>query len=511
MINATEILEKLGINPINAGVCSGFGNWGKIKGSRLLDSVNPATGEVLAQVYSCTADDYEVLIGESQRAFREWRNLPAPKRGEVVRFIGEALRAKKDALGSLVSLEVGKIKAEGDGEVQEMIDMADFAVGQSRMLYGLTMQSERAQHRMYEQWHPLGVIGVITAFNFPVAVWAWNAFLAAIAGDTVVWKPSPKAPLCALAVQHICNQVLNEQSLPGIFSLCIFEQVDLAKTMVNDTRIPLISFTGSVPVGRDVAQVAAGRLGRTLLELSGNNAVIVDETADLDLAIPAIVFGAVGTAGQRCTTTRRLFVHESQYEEVVRRLVSAYQQVKVGDPLESDVLMGPLIDEKALQEFRMTLEEVKADGGEMLFGGNVLEGEGFFVEPTLVRAENHWKVVQRETFAPILYVMSYQTLDEAMALQNQVPQGLSSSLFTLNLRQAEKFLSGQGSDCGIANINIGTSGAEIGGAFGGEKETGGGREAGSDAWKSYMRRQTNTINWGTELPLAQGITFSMDS
>src|SRR5210317_1011987 len=372
MINTTEILEKLGINPINAGVCSGFGNWGKTKGSRLLDSVNPTTGEVLAQVYSCTADDYEVLIGESQRAFREWRNVPAPKRGEVVRLIGEALRTKKDALGSLVSLEVGKIKAEGDGEVQEMIDMADFAVGQSRMLYGLTMQSERAQHRMYEQWHPLGVIGVITAFNFPVAVWAWKAFLAAIAGDTVIWKPSPQAPLCALAVQHICNQVLEEQSLPGIFSLWISDQVDLAKTMVNDRRIPLISFTGSVPVGREVAQVAAGRLGRTLLELSGNNAVIVDETADLDIAIPAIVFGAVGTAGQRCTTTRRLFVHESQYDEVVRRLVSAYQQVKVGDPLESDVLMGPLIDGKALQEFRMTLEEVKADGGEMLFGGNVL-------------------------------------------------------------------------------------------------------------------------------------------
>lgn len=511
MINTREVLEKLGIKPLNAGACSGSGQWSTTKDSGLLGSVNPATGELLAQVYSCTADDYDVLVGESYRAFREWRNVPAPKRGEVVRLIGEALRAKKDALGSLVSLEVGKIKSEGDGEVQEMIDMADFAVGQSRMLYGFTMQSERAQHRMYEQWHPLGVIGVITAFNFPVAVWAWNAFLAAIAGDTVIWKPSPKAPLCALAVQHICNQVLKEQSLPGIFSLCISDKVDLAKMMVNDTRIPLISFTGSVPVGREVAQVVAGRLGRTLLELSGNNAVIVDETADLDLAIPAIVFGAVGTAGQRCTTTRRLFVHESQYEEVVSRLVSAYQQVKVGDPLQSDVLMGPLIDEKALQEFRMTLEEVKADGGEILFGGNVLEGGGFFVEPTFVRAENHWKVVQRETFGPILYVMSYQALDEAMALHNQVPQGLSSSLFTLNLRHAEKFLSCQGSDCGIANINIGTSGAEIGGAFGGEKETGGGREAGSDAWKAYMRRQTNTINWGTELPLAQGITFSMDS
>ncbi|MGV7229698.1 MAG: L-piperidine-6-carboxylate dehydrogenase [Nitrospirales bacterium] len=511
MINSTEILNKLEIKPINAGACSGPGQWGAATDSGLLNSVNPATGEMLAQIYSCPAADYDVLVDESQRAFLEWQKVPAPKRGEAVRLIGEALRSKKDALGSLVSLEVGKIKAEGDGEVQEMIDMADFAVGQSRMLYGFTMQSERAQHRMYEQWHPLGVVGVITAFNFPVAVWAWNAFLAAIAGDTVIWKPSPKAPLCALAVQHICNQVLEEQSLPGIFSLCISDQIDLAKMMVNDPRIPLISFTGSVPVGREVAQVVAGRLGRTLLELSGNNAVIVDETADLDLAIPAIVFGAVGTAGQRCTTTRRLFVHESRYDDVVQRLMQAYQQVKVGDPLNPGVLMGPLIDEKALEEFRMTLEEVKADGGEILFGGNVLEWPGLFVEPTLVRAENHWKVVQRETFAPILYVMSYQTLEEAMALHNQVPQGLSSSLFTLNLRHAEKFLSCQGSDCGIANVNIGTSGAEIGGAFGGEKETGGGREAGSDAWKAYMRRQTNTINWGTELPLAQGITFSMDA
>jgi aldehyde dehydrogenase (NAD+) len=511
MERVMDVLHELGLKAVNAGASSGGGGWLATASEGLLDSVNPATGQVLAQVNRCSSMDYEALVQESQRAFQEWRQVPAPKRGEVVRLIGEALRAKKDALGSLVSMEVGKIKAEGDGEVQEMIDMADFAVGQSRMLYGLTMQSERAQHRMYEQWHPLGVIGVITAFNFPVAVWAWNAFLAAIAGDTVIWKPSPKAPLSALAVQHICNRVLEEQSLPGIFSLGISDQVDLAKMMVNDTRIPLISFTGSVPVGREVAQVVAGRLGRTLLELSGNNAVIVDETADLDLAIPAVVFGAVGTAGQRCTTTRRLFVHESRYEDVVQRLMQAYHQVKVGDPLNPAVLMGPLIDEKALEEFRMTLEEVKADGGKILFGGNVLEGTGFFVEPTLVRAENHWKVVQRETFAPILYVMSYQTLDEAMALHNQVPQGLSSSLFTLNLRHAEKFLSCQGSDCGIANVNIGTSGAEIGGAFGGEKETGGGREAGSDAWKAYMRRQTNTINWGTELPLAQGITFSVDS
>ena len=511
MSNAIEILNQLGIQPINAGACSGPGGWASATNSGLLHSVNPATGEALAQIVPCSVTDYAGLLEESQRAFLEWRKVPAPKRGEVVRLIGNALRTKKDALGSLVSLEVGKIKAEGDGEVQEMIDMADFAVGQSRMLYGFTMPSERAQHRMSEQWHPLGVIGVITAFNFPVAVWAWNAFLSAIAGDTVIWKPSPKAPLCALAVQHICNQVLEGQGLPGIFSLCISDRIDLAKTMVNDTRIPLISFTGSVPVGREVAQVVAGRLGRTLLELSGNNAVIVDETADLDLAIPAIVFGAVGTAGQRCTTTRRLFVHESRYEVVVQRLIQAYEQVKVGDPLKPGVLMGPLIDEKAVEEFRMTLEEVRQDGGEILFGGNVLKGPGFFVEPTLARADNYWKVVQRETFAPILYVMAYEALDEAIALQNQVPQGLSSSFFTLNLRHAEQFLSCEGSDCGIANVNIGTSGAEIGGAFGGEKETGGGREAGSDAWKAYMRRQTNTTNWGTDMPLAQGITFSVDS
>ena len=505
------VLDELGLTMVNSGGCSGPGRWVSTTTEGVLESVNPATGQVLAQVNLCSADDYDTLIAESYQAFQVWRNVPAPKRGEVVRLIGEALRVKKDALGSLVSLEVGKIKAEGDGEVQEMIDMADFAVGQSRMLYGLTMQSERVQHRMYEQWHPLGVVGVISAFNFPVAVWAWNAFLAAIAGDTIVWKPSPNAALCALAVQHICNHVMEQEGVPGIFSVFVTDNVDLAKTMVNDARLPLISFTGSVPVGRQVAQVVAQRLSRTILELSGNNAMIVDETADLALAIPAIVFGAVGTAGQRCTTTRRLFVHESRYDEVVKGLLDTYQQVRVGNPLEDGVLMGPLIDERALQEFRISLEEVVQDGGEILFGGRVLDGPGFFVEPTLVRAENHWKVVQRETFAPILYVMTYRTLDEAIELQNNVPQGLSSSLFTLNLRHAERFLSLQGSDCGIANVNIGTSGAEIGGAFGGEKETGGGREAGSDAWKAYMRRQTNTINWGTDLPLAQGITFAVES
>ncbi|MEO8326249.1 MAG: aldehyde dehydrogenase family protein, partial [Nitrospirota bacterium] len=461
-----DVFHELGLSAANAGACSGPGGWVATTSEGLLDSVNPATGQVLAQVNRSSGKDYDVLVQASQRAFLEWRQVPAPKRGEVVRLIGEALRAKKQALGSLVSMEVGKIKAEGDGEVQEMIDMADFAVGQSRMLYGMTMPSERDKHRMFEQWHPLGVVGVITAFNFPVAVWAWNAFLAAIAGDTVIWKPSPKAPLCALAVQHICNQVMKEQSVPGIFSLFITDQVELAKTMVADERVPLISFTGSVPVGRKVAKVVGQRLGRSLLELSGNNAVIVDETADLGLAIPAIVFGAVGTAGQRCTTTRRVFVQETRYEEVVQLLLHAYRQVKIGNPLDAGVLMGPLIDERALEEFRIALEEVVQDGGKILCGGRVIDGPGFFVEPTIVRAENRWKVVQRETFAPIVYVIPFSTLDEAILLQNQVPQGLSSALFTLHVRHAEQFLSGQGSDCGIANVNIGTSGAEIGGAFG---------------------------------------------
>jgi aldehyde dehydrogenase (NAD+) len=436
--------------------------------------------------------------------------VPAPKRGEIVRLIGQALRERKDLLGTLVSLEVGKIKAEGDGEVQEMIDMADFAVGQSRMLYGYTMHSERSQHRMYEQWHPLGVVGVITAFNFPVAVWAWNAFLAAVAGDTVLWKPSPKAPLCAVAVQHICNEVMEKQGCPGVFSLFITDQTSLAESMVQDERLPLVSFTGSVRVGQQVAQIVAHRLGRTLLELSGNNAIIVDETADLNLATQSIVFGAVGTAGQRCTTTRRLLVHESRCDELMARLVAAYRQVAIGNPLHPGVLMGPLIDRAAVSGYEEALAAVKREGGEIVYGGRVLDRRGFFVEPTLVRVKSQTSVVQRETFAPILYVMSYATLEEALRVHNGVPQGLSSAMFTMNIRHSEQFLSVAGSDCGIANVNIGTSGAEIGGAFGGEKTTGGGREAGSDSWKAYMRRQTNTINWGSELPLAQGITFGHD-
>jgi len=500
-------LRDLSIQAVNSGGSTGNAWWSGRNDGSLLPSINPATGEQIAGVYPCSSEDYQRIVKESIEAFRTWRMVPAPKRGEMVRLIGQALREKKDQLGTLVSLEVGKIKAEGDGEVQEMIDMADFAVGQSRMLYGVTMQSERPAHRMSEQWHPLGPVGVITAFNFPVAVWAWNAFVAAIAGDTVIWKPSPKAPLCAVAVQQICNRVMQQQGYAGIFSLFIADQPALAEQMVQDDRLPLISFTGSVPVGRRVASLVGQRLGRTLLELSGNNAVIVDETADINMAVRAILFGAVGTAGQRCTTTRRLIVHESRCEELVGRLVKAYAQVQIGNPLEKAVLMGPLIDHVAVEGYRAALDEIKKEGGEILCGGHVLNRPGYFVEPTIVRAQNGWPVVQRETFAPILYVMTFQTIDEAIAMHNDVKQGLSSAIFSNDVRRGERFLSAAGSDCGIANINIGTSGAEIGGAFGGEKETGGGREAGSDSWKAYMRRQTNTVNWGAELPLAQGIKF----
>ena len=500
-------LRDLGIQAVNSGGSTGSGWWSGRNDGSLVSSINPSTGEQIAGVYSCSSEDYQRIVKDSLEAFRTWRLVPAPKRAELVRLIAQALREKKHQLGTLISSEVGKIKAEGDGEVQEMIDMADFAVGQSRMLYGATMQSERPAHRMSEQWHPLGPVGVITAFNFPVAVWAWNAFLAAIAGDTIIWKPSPKAPLSAVAVQQICNRVMQQLGYTGIFSLFITDQPPLIDQMVQDQRLPLISFTGSVPVGRHVAATVGQRLGRTLLELSGNNAIIVDDTADLDLAIRAIVFGAVGTAGQRCTTTRRLFVHESRVEELTTRLTKAYAQVLIGNPLEPSVLMGPLIDQVAVETYRAALDEIKKEGGEILYGGRVLTRSGYFVEPTIVRAQNHWPVVQRETFAPILYVMPFQTIDEAIQMQNDVPQGLSSAIFSNNLRHGEQFISAAGSDCGIANINIGTSGAEIGGAFGGEKDTGGGREAGSDAWKSYMRRQTNTVNWGTDLPLAQGIKF----
>ena len=506
-MNPQSILSALGLADHNPAAARGDGTW--LDGAGAFESFNPTTRAALARVGRAGEQDYERVLARAQEAFLAWREVPAPKRGEMVRAIGEALRRRKDALGSLISLEVGKIKQEGDGEVQEMIDIADFAVGQSRMLYGLAMHSERPRHRMFEQWHPLGPVGVITAFNFPAAVWAWNAFIAAVCGDTVVWKPSPKAPLTAIAVQKIVEGVALECGHEGVFTLLLSDDGALGSRLAADGRLPLISFTGSSGVGREVAMTVAGRFGRCLLECSGNNAIIVDETADLDLTVPAIVFGAVGTAGQRCTTTRRLIVHDSRLAELATRLVHAYRQVRIGDPLEPGTLMGPLIDEAARSRFLAAVEEARAGGGEVLCGGRALPGPGYFVEPTLIRAENHWPVVQRETFGPILYLMGYRELSQAIALHNAVPQGLSSALFTLNLRHAETFLSAAGSDCGIANVNIGTSGAEIGGAFGGEKETGGGREAGSDAWKAYMRRQTNTINWGTQLPLAQGIRFEL--
>ncbi len=503
------VLAKLGVSRVNPGACSGPDAW--LDGGRAakLDSINPSTGEPIASVCCAHHDEYQQVILQAQEAALQWRMVPAPKRGELIRKIGDALRQHKDSLGQLVSLETGKIRPEGDGEVQEMIDIADFAVGQSRMLYGKTMHSERVEHRMYEQWHPLGVVGVITAFNFPVAVWAWNALIAAVAGNIVVWKPSPKAFLCAIAVQQICNRVMQREGCPGIFSLIIDAEAELAGRLINDRRVALISFTGSTAVGRHVGEAVATRMGKVLLELSGNNAVIVDDSADLDLAIPAIVFGSIGTAGQRCTTTRRLFVHRNIYDAVITRLLSAYRQVNIGDPLDPNVLMGPLIDAAAKQRFLDAVQELRQQRGTILYGGNGLDRPGFFVEPTIATADNRWELVQRETFGPLLYVMKFKTLENAIAMQNEVSQGLSSSLFTNNLRHAELFLSSAGSDCGIANVNIGTSGAEIGGAFGGEKDTGGGREAGSDAWRAYLRRQTNTINWSSELPLAQGIQFDI--
>ncbi|HAZ7574427.1 aldehyde dehydrogenase family protein [Legionella sp. PATHC032] len=504
-----DLLQRLNIKSVNPGAFSGHG-WHSDNHAHTLESFNPSTGNKLAEIATCTMDDYEQVMQRAQQAAQAWKKVPAPKRGEIIRQIGQALREKKDSLGSLVSLEMGKSKQEGDGEVQEMIDIADFAVGQSRMLYGNSMHSERPNHRMYEQWHPYGIVGVISAFNFPVAVWSWNAFLSAICGNVTIWKPSAKTPLCAVAVQHICNQVLKENNCPEIFGLVIPKTHDVVEAMVDDKRIQLISFTGSTAVGKQVAAKVAARLGKSILELGGNNGIILDESADLSLAIPAIVFGAVGTAGQRCTTTRRLFVHESKYQDVIKRLRHAYEQITIGDPLDTRNLMGPLIDQQAVEQFKKAISRIKEAGGQIVYGGEVLKQAGSFVQPTLVcDVKNDWDIVQEETFAPILYVMSYRTLDEAIALHNGVPQGLSSALFTQNLKNAELFLSACGSDCGIANINIGTSGAEIGGAFGGEKETGGGRESGSDSWKAYMRRQTNTINWGDELPLAQGIRFNL--
>jgi aldehyde dehydrogenase (NAD+) len=508
---SSKILTALGLAATESGTYLGRGEWATATDAGTLTPVNPATGEAIATVHATGAADYDTIVRRAQEAFTVWRTTPAPRRGEAVRLCGEALRRHKDALGSLVALEMGKIKPEGDGEVQEMIDIADFAVGQSRMLYGYTMHSERPGHRMYEQWHPIGLVGIVSAFNFPVAVWAWNAFLAAICGDICIWKPSPKTPLSAIATMKICNEALRDAGFPDIFFLFNDAGTDLAQAFVDDKRIPLISFTGSTRVGRAVGERVARRMGRSLLELGGNNAIILDKTADLKLAIPAIVFGAVGTAGQRCTSTRRVLVHRSIHDQVVDTLVKAYGQVekKIGDPTLSTTLMGPLNSPEAVQAFVDAVARAEAAGGTVRTGGKALtDRKGNFVLPTIITGlGNTDEVVQTETFAPILYVMPFDTLEDAIAQQNAVPQGLSSAIFTQDLKAAEHYLSAAGSDCGIANVNIGTSGAEIGGAFGGEKETGGGRESGSDAWKVYMRRQTNTINYSDALPLAQGIKF----
>ena len=508
---SAAILKALGLAGTESGTYLGNGEWSKTTDDGTIEVINPSTHEVIGRVHASSAGDYETIVKRAQESFKVWRTTPAPRRGEAIRLCADALRKHKDALGSLVALEMGKIKPEGDGEVQEMIDIADFALGQSRMLYGNTMHSERPGHRMYEQWHPLGVIGIISAFNFPVAVWAWNAFIASVCGDISIWKPSPKTPLSAIASMKICNEALKAGGFPDLFFQFNDAGTELAKKFVDDHRIPLISFTGSTAVGRHVGERVAKRLGRSLLELGGNNAIVVDQTADLKLAIPAIVFGAVGTAGQRCTTTRRLFVHESIFDNVVNTLVAAYKQVekKIGDPTLPTTLMGPLNDKSAVQRYTDTIAKAKASGGKVLTGGAALtDRPGNFVLPTIVSGvKNSDEVVQTETFAPILYVMPFKSLDEALSMHNGVPQGLSSAIFTQNVKAAETFLTSVGSDCGIANVNIGTSGAEIGGAFGGEKETGGGRESGSDAWKAYMRRQTNTINYSDALPLAQGIKF----
>jgi len=505
-----SILEKLEISTLNAGACWGVNHWSTSQSDNQIDSINPANLETIASVCVATEQDYQQILTAAEKAFIEWRAVPAPQRGEVIRQIGNALRENKDALGSLVSLEMGKSKVEGDGEVQEMIDMADFAVGQSRMLYGKTMHSERPQHRMYEQWQPLGIVGVISAFNFPVAVWSWNAFIAAICGNITVWKPSPKTPLTAIAVQKICNKVLENSNLPAIFHTFIDDkQNKLADKFIKDSRVRKMSFTGSSTVGKLVGMQVAERMGRSLLELSGNNALIIDETANLKHAIPAAVFGAIGTAGQRCTSTRRLIVHSSLFDEVKSMLAAAYEQLKTGDPLVTDNHMGPLIDQDAVNAFKRSVQEAIKQGGKVICGGDSDTSKGYYVEPTIISALNHFSVVQSETFAPILYLIPFDTIEQAIDINNDVRHGLSSALFTTNLQNSEKFLSYAGSDCGIANINIGTSGAEIGGAFGGEKETGGGREAGSDSWKSYMRRQTNTIFWGDTPVLAQGIRFDL--
>jgi len=509
IVTATErgVLERLGMERINSGVCGAV--WVENPTGGELTSLNPATGEEIARVRMASEADYETVVGDAAATWSRWRMLPAPKRGEIIRQIGEALRLHKDDLGALVALEMGKILAEGRGEVQEMIDIADFAVGLSRQLYGLSMHSERPLHRMYEQWHPLGLVGVVSAFNFPVAVWSWNAFIAAVCGDCVIWKPSSETPLCAIAVQNICNHVLQRNGWEGVFTLVIGRGSTVGERLLADRRIPLVSATGSCQMGYRVAEVVGKRLGRTILELGGNNGVIITESANLDLALRAVLFGAIGTSGQRCTTIRRIFLDKRIAGEFTDRLKKAYTQVRIGNPLDLKTLMGPLVNRAAVDEMMDGLRRAREEGGEVLCGGNVIDGEGFFVAPALVKAKATMPIVKEEIFAPILYLMEYETLEEAIAWHNDVPQGLSSAIFTDSLMAAETFLSTRGSDCGIANVNIGTSGAEIGGAFGGEKETGGGREAGSDSWKAYMRQQTVTVNWSKDLPLAQGIEFDV--
>jgi len=507
----SKMLDELGIKEQNPGTSTGTEFFGS---GNYMSSISPTDGQEIAQIRETTPEEYELVIQKSQEANIQLRNIPAPKRGEIVRQLGNKLRKYKEPLAKLVSYEMGKSLQEGLGEVQEMIDICDFAVGQSRQLYGLTMHSERPQHRMYEQWHPLGTVGVITSFNFPVAVWAWNAALAFVAGDTIVWKTSEKAPLCGIATQRIMAEVLKENNLPEGMSNLVTGDYKIGELISNDKRIPLVSATGSIRMGKILAQAVAARLGKSLLELGGNNAIIVTPSADIEMTIMASLFGAVGTAGQRCTSTRRIIIHDSIYDKVKDILVKAYGQLKIGNPLDEANHVGPIIDTMAVEIYKKAIAKAIEEGGNVLCGNAVLEGKGFesacYVLPTIIEAENSYEIVQDETFAPILYLIKYSDLDEAMAMQNGVVQGLSSAIFSTNMRDTEIFLSPNGSDCGIANINIGTSGAEIGGAFGGEKETGGGRESGSDAWKIYMRRQTNTINYSTELPLAQGIKFDIE-
>ena len=506
-----DFLKPLGIQEKNKGVSTGL-NWID-DNAPVIESYSPVDGKLIGSVSSCSKENYDKVIDTASAAFLVWRNMPAPARGEIVRQVGEALRKNKETLGKLVSYEMGKSLQEGYGEVQEMIDICDFAVGLSRQLHGLTMHSERPGHRMYEQWHPLGIVAIISAFNFPVAVWSWNSMIAWVCGNVTVWKASEKAPLCAVACQNIVNEVFQKNNVPEGVSCIITGGREVGEWMSNDSRIPLISATGSTRMGKAVGAAVGSRLGRSLLELGGNNAIIISKDADLDMAILGSVFGAVGTAGQRCTSTRRLIIHEDIYEQVKNKLVSAYNQLKIGDPLDEKNHVGPLIDKDAVKMYQDAIGKCKSQGGNFIVEGGVLEGKGFesgcYVKPAIAEVKPTDPIVKTETFAPILYIMKYKTLDDAIAIQNGVPQGLSSSIMTLNLREAEKFLSQSGSDCGIANVNIGTSGAEIGGAFGGEKETGGGRESGSDAWKAYMRRQTNTINFGDTLPLAQGIKFDI--